>query len=402
MTGTILVAEDNPANLAMVREVLESAGHRVRAARDGELALASARVEAPDLFLLDIHMPKMDGYATCDAIKRDEVLADVPVIFLSGIDEAFNKVQAFARGGADYVAKPFHAEELLARVGVHLELYRSRRRIREDARRLEASLAELEETSGRLAATEKNIALATFISGIAHELNNPVNYVALGAEALDRNVSEMLSLARSGVTDVKNSDASRWNALVEETPQILDGIKLGADRTAKIVKSLKSLQQRVSPIESDVDLARLIERAITLAVEQSGVPGRLETDLTEGQVMHCNPERIVEMYFHLVSNAITASVQADAPYVRITMQRDADPGNEVLRTVIINNGPGIPPEIRSRVFDPFVTTNEAGYGTGLGLPVAVHVAEEHDGSIELVESRQDHTRFEVTLRTAAM
>jgi DNA-binding response OmpR family regulator len=120
----ILVVDDRPENLRFLAEALSGAGYRPRPVKSGRLAIEGARRDPPNLILLDINMPGMNGYAVCDAMKSDELLADIPVIFVSALDDTFDKVKAFEHGGVDYVTKPFQVEEVLARVETHLVLRR--------------------------------------------------------------------------------------------------------------------------------------------------------------------------------------------------------------------------------------------------------------------------------------
>ena len=120
--GNILVVDDTPANLRLLSQMLGGQGYRVRPVPDGPLALAAAQAEPPDLILLDIRMPEMDGYQVCQQLKAGASTRDIPVIFISALDAAQDKVRAFHAGGVDYVTKPFQAAEVLARVETHLAL----------------------------------------------------------------------------------------------------------------------------------------------------------------------------------------------------------------------------------------------------------------------------------------
>ncbi|GAB6060431.1 ATP-binding protein [Desulfonatronum parangueonense] len=120
--SSIMIVDDNPTNLKLLLELLLAKGHRVVAFTNGPQALAAAVRHPPDLVLLDIRMPEMDGFEVCALIKADKALRDIPVLFISGMDEHENKIRAFALGGADYVTKPFQPEEVLARVETHLQL----------------------------------------------------------------------------------------------------------------------------------------------------------------------------------------------------------------------------------------------------------------------------------------
>ena len=128
-SSTILVVDDTPANLQLLTGMLKERGYKVRPAPNGELALRAAQLNPPDLILLDICMPEMDGYEVCARLKADVRLRDIPVLFISALDEATDKVRAFQAGGVDYVAKPFQLEEVDARVRTHLEIRRQKREL---------------------------------------------------------------------------------------------------------------------------------------------------------------------------------------------------------------------------------------------------------------------------------
>ena len=128
---SILIADDNPENLKVLARLLKQEGYKIRAATNGKQALESFQAEPPDLVLLDIQMPKMDGYEACRLIKKQEKYRQVPVIFISAMGEAFNKAMAFKAGGSDYITKPLQAEEVLARVKAHLSSYKYQRDLKE-------------------------------------------------------------------------------------------------------------------------------------------------------------------------------------------------------------------------------------------------------------------------------
>ncbi len=149
---TVLIVDDSVSNLRLLSQLLRQHGYGVRAATSGEHALAAALAAPPDLILLDICMPGMDGYAVCEQLKALEPTREIPVIFVSGLEETKDKVQAFSVGGVDYVTKPFRAEEVLARVRTHLALRRLQKELQEANRELERQYAELARSSAELRA----------------------------------------------------------------------------------------------------------------------------------------------------------------------------------------------------------------------------------------------------------
>ena len=123
-SATVLIVDDQPLNIDLLEQELAAAGYRTVAERGGEAALARATSALPDLILLDVMMPGIDGYETCRRLKANEATRSIPVIFLTALKETFEKVRAFELGAVDYVTKPFESEELLARVGTHVALRR--------------------------------------------------------------------------------------------------------------------------------------------------------------------------------------------------------------------------------------------------------------------------------------
>jgi two-component system sensor histidine kinase/response regulator len=125
--GDIFLVDDNPNNLTLLYGILRNAGYQVRAANNGRRALETVTAYPPELIMLDINMPEMNGYEVCEKLKSNASTQDIPVIFISALDDVFDKVRAFQVGGIDYVPKPFHAEEVLARVETQLNVFRLRR-----------------------------------------------------------------------------------------------------------------------------------------------------------------------------------------------------------------------------------------------------------------------------------
>lgn len=146
----IVVVDDTPENLTVLRQILTEHGYRVRPALSGEIALKTIQAELPDLILLDIVMPDMDGYEVCKKLKSDKATRDIPVIFISALKEVDDKMRAFSHGGVDYISKPFQAEEVLARIHTHLTLYSLVNRLADKNARLQKALDEVKQLRGLL------------------------------------------------------------------------------------------------------------------------------------------------------------------------------------------------------------------------------------------------------------
>ena len=140
----ILIVDDSSASLKLMTTLLTNQGYRVRPASSGHLALRSAAVEAPDLILLDVKMPDMDGYEVCRRLKADEHTRNIPLIFISGLDDVVDKVKGFGAGGVDYITKPFDPEDLLARIETHLQLRRLQKQLEERNLQLQKEIVERE------------------------------------------------------------------------------------------------------------------------------------------------------------------------------------------------------------------------------------------------------------------
>ncbi|MEG4145881.1 EAL domain-containing protein [Microcoleus sp. Pol12B5] len=161
--GNILIVDDLPDNLRLLRDTLREEGYKVRSAITGAMALRAAQSPSTELILLDIKLPDIDGYEVCRKLKSDERTADIPIIFLSALNETFNKVQGLTAGGVDYIAKPFQVEEVLARVETHLTIRRLQQRLQKQNLRLLREIEERQRLEESLFA-EKELAQVTLQS----------------------------------------------------------------------------------------------------------------------------------------------------------------------------------------------------------------------------------------------
>lgn len=224
--GNILAIDDTPANLRLLVGILTEQGYKIRAVPNGKLALTGIRQSLPDLILLDIMMPEMDGYEVCNQLKSDELTREIPVIFISAINDVLDKVKAFAVGGVDYITKPFQVEEVLARVETHLALRSLQKSLvqkNDDLAKTNEELAktlqELKATQEELILAEKMAALGQLIAGIAHEVNTPLGAIRSSAGNISKFLSQILEQLPALFQSLSPEEGQDFLALLQRSLQ---------------------------------------------------------------------------------------------------------------------------------------------------------------------------------------
>lgn len=180
--GNLLIVDDLADNLRVLSNTLSQQSYRVRCVKSGAMALVGAKAIIPDLILLDIRMPEMDGYEVCRQLKADPQTADIPIIFLSALDETMDKARAFEVGGADYITKPFQVEEVLARVKNQLTIQRLRKQVAEQRQQMEQLVRETSESSISPSSPQFQQEALSAIAAILDCSDRLIQYPTLDAE----------------------------------------------------------------------------------------------------------------------------------------------------------------------------------------------------------------------------
>lgn len=358
--ASLLVVDDLSANLHFLHNILIKRGYRVRIAPDGEMALRSAQSNPPDLILLDIMLPDTDGYIVCTQLKADPSTRDVPVIFLSALNESLDKVKAFTAGGVDYITKPFQVEEVIARVETHLSL-----------RRLQASL-------------EQQIAeLDAFAHTVAHDLKSPLGVLL-------------------GYTDILAQEmAENPNPLAQEYLKgvIRSALKMGSivDELLLLARVRKMEQVAIAPLDMAAIVAAAQERLAVILVEYEA---KIITPAEWPTALGYRPW-VEEIWANYISNAIKYGGQP--PRIELgadllTPSGSAGPETKQIRFWVRDNGQGLDPAEQGRLFTEFTQLHQvrAG-GYGLGLSIVQRIVKKLGGQVGVESQPGQGSTFSFTL-----
>ena len=396
-TGVILIADDNENNLRVLSTMLLGSNYHVRVAKNGIQVLNSVAISQPDLILLDIHMPEMDGYETCIKLKESNEFRDIPVIFISALTETFNKVHAFNIGAVDYLTKPFQVEEVRLRVETHLLLHLR-------TKQLEGALDDIKRVQTKLVNSEKMASLGVLSAGIAHEINNPINFVFAGINSLIKNFTELNTGIHEFFDLINGLGQKEKENFLEVTakynlekrltaiPQLADDIKTGAIRTTEIVKGLRLFARSENEEKVPANISESIETALLLL--KNKYKNRIEIVKNfncDIPFLKCYPGQLTQAFINIIHNGIDAIEGKGIIVIGMEIAENS------LMITIKDSGKGIPADQLSKIFDPFFTTKSVGGGMGLGLSITHGIIEKHQGSI-LVESEPGiGTTFSISL-----
>ena len=390
--ANILVVDDTVANLRLLVNLLAERGYKVRPASNGSMALSAALTEPPDLILLDILMPNMDGYEVCEQLKADEHTREIPVIFISAVSEVLDKVKAFAIGGVDYITKPFQVEEVLARVETHLAIRNLQRNLKDKNEELEKTLQQLKTTQIQLIESEKMAALGSLVAGVAHEINTPIGISVTAASVLAEDATDFSNIYKSG--KMKRADLETFlDTARESSRMILANLKRAAD----LVQSFKQVAvDQSSESQRCFYLKEYLEEIIlSLIGNLKKTKHTIKITGDANLTLNSYPGALSQIVTNLVMNSlIHAYGEEEAGQIQLDFQREG----EQLILQYSDDGQGIKPENISQIFDPFFTTNRSQGNTGLGLHIVYNlITQKLRGTIQCESQVGRGTKFTLKL-----
>jgi signal transduction histidine kinase len=359
--GNLLIVDDTPANLRLLANMLAEEGYKVRPVINGPMALTAAQAVPPDLILLDINMPDMSGYEVCERLKADEATAEIPIIFISALDETADKVRAFEMGGVDYVTKPFQFAEVLSRVETHLALSRLQQELEGEVERRGRLIAELD----------------AYAHTVAHDLKNPLAALV--------GVSSML-------------DAHYESVEAEQVHRWLASITRNARKMSNIVDELlllASVRQMDEVKRVPLEMGRVVGEARRRLGEMVNEYGAevVEPEVWPTAVGYA--PWVEEIWANYLSNALKYG--GKPPRVEV----GATPSDDEVRFWVRDNGPGLTPEEQARLFVPFERLSQVeASGDGLGLSIVQRIAHKLGGSVGLESEVGGGSTFYFTLPVA--
>lgn len=352
----VLLVDDNPTNLDVLARVLRSQNHRVRTVTSGALALEAMRRHPPEVVLLDVAMPEMDGYQACSLMRDDPGLASIPVLFISAMDGPLDKVKAFESGGRDYVTKPFSAEEVLARVEHHVNLGRLQKHLEQQNQSL---------LDANLKLKEIHVLKANFTAMLVHDLRSPLTSVGL-----------ILDLLRSG-------QALR-PGLIDQAMESFQRVQVLLDEMLDLHRS----EHGQIPLQAEaIDPSAWLQGCadpFALRAQAEGI--QFQTQWPSGlPTLQGDRSKLDRVLHNLLTNALKFTPRGGAVKLEAGLEFGAgvEAGMRFLRVCVVDTGRGIPAEQLPFIFDPFRQSEpgDAQRGFGLGLAIVQRLVAAHHGQI---------------------
>jgi two-component system, sensor histidine kinase and response regulator len=348
---TILIVEDDPATIQILRYILETKGYQIHAAESGPVALETVKQIEPQLILLDVMLPEMDGYQVCEQLKADERTQDIPIIFISALTDTFNKIKGFNVGGADYITKPFHSEEVLARAESQLTIYHHHQHIKQlhnDDVRYYEQLTQLKDE---------------FTHAATHDLKSPLavimGYIHLMAAHPDILKNPELEMYTQEI--IRASD--RMMALVDDLLEV-SRLETRSPLNLEAVVLEEFLYEHVQYFN-------LLAQNKQIKVHYTPPPSEI--------TIRIDHNRMGQVLSNLLSNAVKYTPRGGQVYVSTEVR------SQCVFIRVADTGFGIPEDDLDHIFERFYRVNRQDHqseeGTGLGLSIVKAIVEQHSGEI---------------------
>ncbi len=402
---TILVVDDERANLMVLMELLANMGenYRIISAPNGKIACELALSKQPDAIVMDWEMPEMNGIEALKKLKLNPETSDIPVIMATAVrTDTANVIEALEAGASDYVRKPIETLELQARVKSALKLSTSLKVIKEQNKELSNTLQQLQSSHLQLTQSEKMATVGTLTAGIAHEINNPVNFIQNGVESVSiilKDIFDLLdkydtllakeNLSESFLSEIKDFKGEiEYEEIKKDGEEIVSHLKDGANRTSEIALLLKNYSRKDASEMVGTNVHDGIDA--TLVLLKHHLKGRInivrEFD-NKIPPLYCFPNQMNQIFMNLIHNAIQA-IENEGE-IKIKTSHDS----KMLFVEVSDSGTGMSEEVQSKIFEPFFTTKDINKGTGLGMSITKDIIDKHKGIVEIKSAVGSGTTF---------
>ena len=370
----VLVVDDDPTNITVISGVLKDS-FRIKVATNGKQALAMARApDKPDLILLDVVMPEMDGFEVCRHLKANPTTREIPVIFLTGVTDAENEEKGFEIGAVDYIHKPFSAPIVLVRVRTQLALQAALRQAGEARNQADELLHALR---AELAGVARLTAMGELAASIAHEIRQPLAAVVNNANA--------------GLNWLNNQPPN-----LKQVRAALKRIVRDSERGSDVIGSIQGMLKKGEQERAWLDINDLIREVMSLVqgdLKNRGVSSRAELADDLPRVL-ADRIQLRQVILNLIMNAIEAMVSVSGR-ARVLRVRSENHGDNGVRVAVEDSGSGIPQEDMDRIFETFFTTKSEGMG--MGLSICRSIVASHGGRITVAKGVPHGSVFQLIL-----
>ncbi|ETR65995.1 MAG: response regulator receiver sensor signal transduction histidine kinase [Candidatus Magnetoglobus multicellularis str. Araruama] len=382
--ATIMVVDDNPTNLRVLIDYLEESGYETMVAPSGERAIQQLEHAKPDLILLDIMMPGLDGFETCKQLKENDDVKEIPVIFMTALSDTEKKLKGFHMGAVDYITKPFQQEEVLARINTHLIIQRQKKE-------LLLLNDKLSESNRKL--TETNIQLSRVNSELTTAIETREKIFSVFSDDLFGSMGSIFGLSGRIVRSAEN--------LLNETfVKTAVNIQRSASYTQRIIENLLGwikIQSGSIDLSPDIiPLHKIVERC-TIPFNQQAEDKRItiKNNIIENELVYVDENMTDAIFQHILGNAVKYCLSGDT--ITISSKNLGD--YEEIK--IIDSGIGISEENQRKLFKINSTVKENGTagekGAGLGLIICKELIKKLNGKIWITSQMGKGTTVSITL-----